>query len=187
MTQDPCAREHEFALAVWGVDPLSDELMDRLFEAGCDDATPSTRAGVLHISFCRRAATLRDAILGAIRDVRRAGVDASHLRIDACHLVTLAEIARRIGRSRQLVQQYSTGQRGGGGFPPPSTYLSDDAPLWPWCEVAEWLVQRNLIRPEALADARDIAMINDILDYVDWKEQSPEEIGEILRVVTGPG
>jgi hypothetical protein len=184
MAEKPCPREHDFALVIGNAGPLSTELMNRLHDVGCDDATASTRSGALHLTFCREAPTLRDAILGAIRDVRRAGVGLEHLRVDSRNLVTLSEIARRVQRSKQLVHQYSSGHRGPGGFPPPCTHINDRTPLWQWCEVASWLVRHNMIKPEALADARDVEMINDILDYANWSAHEPAVFEETVHALT---
>ena len=45
---------------------LSDDRLDALFEAGCDDATFSTGGGVTFAAFDREAPSLLDAVLSAI-------------------------------------------------------------------------------------------------------------------------
>ena len=97
------------------------------------------------MTFSRNAASLKDAILSAIRDVQNANIGALVLRVDTCNVVTQADIARKIGRTRQLVHQYITGQRGPGGFPAPVCNITDGVPLWFWCEVAYWLRQNDMI------------------------------------------
>src|SRR5690606_36378908 len=104
--------EFDFALIAGGVDEPSQAVEDALFDAGCDDATLSMQYGLLYIEFSRSAASLQEAVLSAIEDVRKANVGAQVLRVDECNLVTASDIARRIGRSRQLVHQYMTGLRG---------------------------------------------------------------------------
>ncbi|CAI8902256.1 Transcriptional regulator [Pseudomonas sp. IT-P218] len=50
-----------------------DAIMDRLAEAGCDDALVGIgQPGRLALEFVREAASAHDAIEGAIEDVRRA-------------------------------------------------------------------------------------------------------------------
>jgi hypothetical protein len=50
-----------------------DSIMDRLAEAGCDDALVGVgQSGRLALKFVREAASAHDAIEGAIEDVRRA-------------------------------------------------------------------------------------------------------------------
>src|SRR4051794_13075881 len=120
MTRTKAAsKEYEFSLVLNGVSELSEEVENALFESGCDDATLSISYGRIFMEFARSATSLKAAVLSAIRDVRNAGIKADVLYVDECNMVTQAEIARRIKRSRQLVHQYITGQRGPGGFPPP--------------------------------------------------------------------
>jgi hypothetical protein len=163
-TNTQAQNEFDFALIVAGVPELTDTVQDALFEAGCDDATPSIQHGLLYLEFSRRAPTIKDAIITAIRDVTRAGIGANVLQVDECNLVTQSEIARRIGRSRQLVHQFMTGQRGPGGFPPPACQITDRAPLWAWCAVSQWLAINNLIRPEISWNASVIEAVNHALD-----------------------
>jgi len=111
--------EHDFTLVLTGFTRLTERVENALYEAGCDDATLSMRCGRPYLTFSRVAPSLKEAILSAIRDVRKAGIGADVLRVDDCSLVTQADIARKIGRSRQLVHQYITGTRGPGAFPPP--------------------------------------------------------------------
>ncbi len=161
MTTD---REYEFVLVLSGIAELTDEVADALFAAGCDDATPSMRFGRAYLTFTRAAQTLKQAVLSAIRQVRAADIGADVVRVDHCHLVTQAEIARLIGRSRQLVGQYVTGGRGPGGFPAPVCGIGDHAPLWYWCEVAYWLRQNDMIPDAEYQDAQAVAAINSLLD-----------------------
>ena len=88
-------REHEFVLVLDGVEELGRRVMDALYEAGCDDATPSVRFGRVYLTFAREAASLKEAILSAIRDVKRAEIGAEALSVDRCNLVSQADISRR--------------------------------------------------------------------------------------------
>lgn len=184
MTNNPsCEREYDFALILSGVNELTTEVEDALFEAGCDDATLSVQYGLVYMEFSRQAPSLKDAILSAIRDVRKANIGADVWRVDACDLVTPAEIARRINRSRQLVHQYMTGQRGPGGFPPPACHLTDGAPLWQWCAVSFWLSQNDMIRPEQLGEAEVVAVINYVLDLAHQRGRNSELVEEVIQAV----
>jgi hypothetical protein len=175
--------EYDFTLVLTGVAELTTEVEDRLFEAGCDDATLSMRCGRAYLTFSRRAPSLKDAILSAIRDVRKAEVGADVLRVDVCDLVTQADVARRIGRTRQLVHQYITGARGPKGFPPPACHLSDDSPLWQWCEVAGWLHQNGIIKEDVLRQAQQVAVINSVLDLRQQRRLAPQLTREVLEAV----
>ncbi|SRR6266851_3005572 len=176
-------REHDFALVLTGITEVTSEMEDALFEAGCDDATLSVRFGRVYLTFTRTAPTLKDAILSAIRDVKKARVGADVLRVDNCDLVTQADIARRVGRSRQLVHQYITGERGPGGFPPPVCHVSDESPLWTWCEVAYWLWQNDMIKEDVVLEAQHIAIINAVLELHHQKQLAPDLINEVSQSV----
>jgi hypothetical protein len=181
-----CEREYDFSLILTGVKELTTAVENALFEAGCDDATLSLQYGLLYLEFSRQAPSLKDAILSAIRDVRKAAIGADVLRVDECDLVTPAEIARRIGRTRQLVHQYTTGKRGPGGFPPPACHLTDNAPLWQWCDVSFWLSQNDMIRPEQLHEAEVVAAVNLALERAHRRKRSPELVDEVERAVASP-
>ena len=180
-TTQTCEMEYEFALIVGGVSELTSAVEDVLFRAGCDDATLSMQHGRLYIEFRRSAVSLEDAIIGAIHDVRKADIGAEVLRVDECNLVTASEIARRMGRSRQLVHQYMNGTRGPGGFPPPECHLTDHAPLWAWCAVSYWLVQNNLLRPEESWNAEVVEAINNWLESERQRRRYPKLIDTINR------
>ena len=173
--------EYDFALIVGGVVELTPAVEDALFQTGCDDATVSMQYGRLYIEFSRSAASLEDAIIRAIHDVRKAGIGAEVLRVDECNLVTASEFARRMRRSRQLVHQYMNGQRGPGGFPPPEYYLTDHAPLWAWCAVSYWLVQNNLLRPQESWNAEVVEAINNWLESEKQMQRYPQLMETITR------
>lgn len=179
-----CECEHDFALVLTGIIEVTPEALDALFEAGCDDATVSVRSGRVYLTFSRTASSLKDAILSAIRDVRKAGIGADVLRVDECSLVTQADIARKIGRSRQLVHQYITGIRGPGSFPPPACEITTGAPLWYWCEVAYWLWENNMIKEDVLRAAQEVAIVNIALELEHQRQLEPALTEEILQSVS---
>jgi hypothetical protein len=127
-----------FTLILSGVSGLTEEVADALFEAGCDDALLGIRDGVVFLDFDREAPSLREAALSAIADVEGAGVGAAVTRVEPDELVTMAEIARRLGRSRESVRQLVTGERGPGHFPPPVANLTQKSPIWRWADVEPW-------------------------------------------------
>jgi hypothetical protein len=174
-------REYDFALIVGGVPSLTTEVEDALFNAGCDDTTLSIQYGLLYVEFSRTAKSLKHAILSAIHDVQKAGVSAEVLRVDECSLVTASEIARRIGRSRQMVHQYMTGERGPGGFPPPECHLCEGSPLWAWCAVSYWLAQNDILRPEDSWNAEVVSAINNALEAARQRLRQPELVKEIAK------
>jgi hypothetical protein len=182
-----CECEHDFALVLTGITELTPEAENALFEAGCDDGTISVRSGRIYMTFSRNAASLKDAILTAIRDVEKARIGAEVLRVDTCNLVTQADIARKIGRTRQLVHQYITGQRGPGRFPAPVCNITHGVPLWLWCEVAYWLRQNDMVKQDVATEAQVVALINTVLEMRYYRHMEPALSAEILQhLLDGP-
>ena len=72
----------DFTVILKGVEEISDDLANSLYEAGCDDGTAGSSDGVASISFSRDAETLQDAIRSALTDIRRAGCVAGSVRIE---------------------------------------------------------------------------------------------------------
>ncbi len=177
-------REYDFTLLLDGISELNAELENALFEAGCDDATINVRFGRVYLMFSREAASIKDAVISAIRNVGSAAIGARVLRVDACDLVTQADIARRMGRTRQLVNQYVTGTRGPGSFPAPSCNISDGGPLWYWREVAQWLWEGGLIEEHLLREAQELAVINGVLDLEYHRQLDPGLTSEIMDALT---
>ena len=128
---------HHFTLIVDGPDLQDDSLIDALFEAGCDDAAIGRVDGIQYVDFDREAASLDRAILSAVADLERIeGVEV--VRIADAGLVSMADIATRVGRTREGVRLLVTGARGPGGFPPPLTDPRSRYRLWRWSDVVVW-------------------------------------------------
>lgn len=126
--------EHTFTL-ILNRPPTDDEL-DGLYEAGCDDALLGSTDGVAYAEFDRDADTLADAVMSAIHDVETvAGLRA--VRIEPDDLVTAAEIAKRLGRSRESIRLLAAGRRGE-GFPAPVSHARERVRLWRWTDVLAW-------------------------------------------------
>lgn len=183
MNPKPCESEHDFTLVLTGITELTDKVQDALFEAGCDDATLSARSGRCFLTFSRIAPSMKDAILSAIDNVRKAGIGADVLRVDYCNLVTQSDIARKIGKSRQLIHQYIVGLRGPGGFPPPACEITDGGELWLWCEVAVWLHENNMVREDVPRDAEHVEVINSVLEVERQRRLRPQLTAEVMLFV----
>lgn len=141
-----------------------DALIDALYEAGWDDATVSFDAdtgGNGFAAFDRAASSALDAIVSAVEQGRACGLDVTGVSDD---LVTLGEIAERIGRTLAAVDHWVRGRRGPGDFPAPRV-PRDRAALWSWAEVAEWLAAHHLadIAPEDIETARICRAVDMVL------------------------
>lgn len=129
-------KTYHFTLVIDG-DAGTDERINALFDAGCDDATFSHGSTMSYGDFDRDGESLLEAVLSAIHAVE--SVDGlSVRRVDDEDLVSVNEIAERLDRSRQSVNQLITGDRGDGSFPQPLGRTRGHARVWSWAEVAEW-------------------------------------------------
>jgi hypothetical protein len=134
--ESPTMTLHSFTLITdYRTDQV--EFVDALYEAGCDDATPSFDAahGVTTIDFDREADSLTTAITTAIAQVESAGAQVR--RIGPDEYVWAAEIAGRLGLTREYVRLLISGVRGPGGFPAPVAPAARN-PLWRWTDVTNW-------------------------------------------------
>ena len=73
---------YEFQLILKEGTQITEELADRLFDAGCDDSTPGTFCGTPYISFHREANSLESAIRSAVADVQKAGCVVERVQIE---------------------------------------------------------------------------------------------------------
>ncbi len=157
--------EYTFTLIVDGEPDL-----DALYEAGCDDATFGEVDGVHYGEFAREAPSLVEAVLSALRDVESAG-ELRALRVEPEDLVTAAEIAARLGRSRESVRLLIAGRRGSGDFPSAVSHLRSRNRLWRWSDVAAWA---GRLTPEQEHEARLLATVNAALELRNQSRALPE-------------
>jgi hypothetical protein len=146
--------EWTFRLTLRGIE-LTDEQLDALYEAGCDDGSFSVEPdGTVLGLFDREAPTEQDAVISAIVDVEQAGIGAQVLRV--------ALLAR--------------GERGPGDFPAPVARRRSSNPLWSWSEVETWFERYE---PDAVPTRGPrlspdfLAEVNDRLDLRERLRHSP--------------
>ncbi|NOY26670.1 MAG: hypothetical protein GXP62_12420 [Oligoflexia bacterium] len=173
-------REYDFTLILDGPRSLTTELENALFRAGCDDALLGFRDGIAFLDFTRRATSLEDALVAAVRQVRKAAPDLAVLRVEPDELVTASDIASRTGRTRESVRLLVSGQRGPGGFPAPVRGTRSRARLWRWSEVVTWLAAYDPtgVAPEDISDSQVIAAINAALLL---QRSAPDQPGHLLE------
>ena len=73
---------HEFTLTLAGIDDLTVEVADALFEAGCGDGTVYSEGPTHYISFHREAESLGAAIASAVNDVAKVGFSVAHVEVE---------------------------------------------------------------------------------------------------------
>lgn len=97
------------------------------------------REGIGSVTVRRQAPSLAEAATSAVRDLETAGLRPT--RIVTGDWVTLADVASRIGRSREIVRLWSVGRQGPGGFPPPLNPGCETS-FYSWAEIRFWLRRR---------------------------------------------
>ena len=73
--------KYEFSLILSDAE-VTDEGTDKLYEAGCVDASVLTRDGITRLQFDRDAANLDEALASAIQSVESAGLTVSRVEIE---------------------------------------------------------------------------------------------------------
>lgn len=73
--------KYEFSLVFTGAS-IDEEDVDKLYEAGCDDASIMTRDGVTRIQFDRVSNSLDEALSSAIQCVEKAGFAVARVEIE---------------------------------------------------------------------------------------------------------
>jgi hypothetical protein len=76
-------RIYDFSVALGGVDELTAEVADRLYESGCDDASPHSEGPTITLDFHREAESLGDAIASAVKNVERAGYTVVRIEVES--------------------------------------------------------------------------------------------------------
>jgi hypothetical protein len=172
--------EHEFTLVIEG-DLTNEEVVRALFEAGCDDATFGVVDGVGYGEFVREASSFSAAVLSAIHEVDSV-LSLRVRRVEPDDIVTMAEIAERLDRTRESVRLLIEGKRGPGGFPPPISHGRERGRLWRWSDVADWL---DKVEPEEREAAHFVAAVNGVLELRHSQHQMADEVAvkELLSLV----
>src|SRR5262249_21847234 len=89
----------EFTLVLSGVNEVTPELADALYEVTHGDIEFDMRAGVASLRFQRAAPNLRGAILAAIKEVEGAGIRV--VRVESETANTIAKINADLFRQRK--------------------------------------------------------------------------------------
>jgi hypothetical protein len=145
----------------WSADDLSIHIYERIGDASL--MGPDGDRSFL-IEFDRRASSLPGAVSSALQELLKALPDATVLRIEEDDLATMADIARRSGRTAESIRLLVSGRRGPGGFPPAAGHLDARTKIWRWADAAQWF-EETLGEP--LPDTSDSAFLqafNDALE-----------------------
>jgi hypothetical protein len=143
----------EFATRVYEDERLQDMALMGPDEYGTFDA-----------DFERDSRSLPAAVVSALRDLTSVLPEAEPIRVENDTLVTIAAIARRLGRSHESVRLYSRNKRGPGNFPAPVGKIDDKTAVWDWGDIAQWWEQAYGDPVEGTADSAFLTIVNDALE-----------------------
>jgi len=181
--------EYEFQIFCRDVDMSDDSFLDRLYEAGCDDALVSFKDGYVCLDFSRASESAEDAVLSAIRDFGHSAVGGTVERIEPDDLASLSEIARRTGVTRASLQKYARGiSKVGEDFPQPAANISGTRrELYSAAEVINWMhAKERVVLPEHSTELVNvIAKINQALFVA--KARKDDEINRLAAQLTAAG
>ena len=176
-------KTYTFTLILSGFTELSENVEDRVFESGCDDALLNFRDGVPYLDFDRVAESLIEAIITAINDIEGTGIGARVIRVEPDELVTASEIAERTGRSRESIRLLAEGKRGKGDFPPPLRGVKSRTRFWRWAEVALWISEHGgKLSGSSLDEAHTIAAVNGALEL---RRHAPGFSIDLIKRIAG--
>jgi hypothetical protein len=85
-------KTHTFTLVLSGVAEITSELADALYAATQGDIELSMRDGVAFVEVERKAASLHEAVLSAIREVEQANVGVRVVRVESEAANVIAKI-----------------------------------------------------------------------------------------------
>lgn len=135
-----------------------DAIVERLGEAGCDDATIGVgQPGRLALVFSREGTSALEALVGALSDVKEA-VPSARLVEAGPDFVGLTDVAEIAGVSRQNMRKLMLSHAV--EFPPP--VHEGSASVWHLSDVLDWLNSRGGydINAEVFDVARSAKQIN---------------------------
>ena len=136
---------YAFTLVLRGINEITTELEDALFESGCDDALLHSNNGSIFLEFDRMDSSLEAAVHSAIKDVEK-NKNIEVAVVEPADFVTIAEIARRAELSREYIRKLVKGERGAGGFPTPLAGSSSKTLIYSWVEVSNWLSENQILK-----------------------------------------
>lgn len=73
---------YRFTIVLSGVDEMTEDIAEALFEAGCDDGSPASGLGIAWVGFDRDAISLEAAVASALANVRAAGQTVARVQLN---------------------------------------------------------------------------------------------------------
>lgn len=156
-----------------------DLLVERLGEAGCDDALVGIgQPGRLALEFSREAESADAAVRSALADVRRAVPSAKLIEV-APDLVGLTDVAEMVGVSRQNMRKLMLANPG--SFPAP--VHEGSASIWHLADVLVWLQAKGSY--SLARDVLDVARVALQVNLAKESRRLPRSASEELKALVG--
>jgi hypothetical protein len=169
-----------FTVTVRLLDLLSEADIEALYERLDDEVGVETGPNGSFLTFEKQADRFFDVVLDVLVQIMKAGVQPVAVEDE---LVSIADIAERLGRTRQSVSMLVRGQRGSGDFPAPVAG-GVRSPLWHWSDVSDWFAGRS--RPGMPGErAISLAAINGMLATRILRRLHPEDAKQIRKRLAG--
>ena len=171
--------EYEFTLKYATGSPgvHAEELLNSLFESGCDDAVVGVGlAGRLALQFDREAYSAMEAVASAMQDVARALPGAKLIEADP-DMVSLTDMAERLKFSRQNMRKIMLNNAA--DFPLP---IHDGTPaIWHLAPVLEWFQTHSnrYFMPDLYELARVTMQVNLVRDMRQLDATISEQFKEL--------
>jgi hypothetical protein len=162
------------------LDPLFDRTHGAVTVSIISEQQHAERPGNASCSWV--GATLAAAIMDVVGYVEESAPDLHVLQVEADPLLTIRDIAERVGRSLDSVRHAITGARGATGFPS-SEMSTAGHRLWRWSKVAAFY---GLDDPQLVEAKPTVQAINGWLalrDVVPDVAPAPEEVTSALSLV----
>lgn len=156
-----------------------DDLVERLGEAGCDDALVGIgQPGRLALEFTREADSADAAVRSALADVRSAVPSARLIEV-APDLVGLTDVAEIVGVSRQNMRKLMLAHPG--SFPAP--VHEGSASIWHLADVLAWLQAKGSY--SLTKDVLDVAQVALQVNVAKEGRRLPRSASKGLEALVG--
>jgi len=159
---------------------VDDAILDKLFEAGCDDAMIGVgMPGCLSLDFTRKAKSASAAVFSAIKNVK-AAVPGINLIEAAPDLVGLTDMAEILGCTRQNMRKIMLKENMHSLIP----VHSGNPSLWHLSSVLKSFIK--IEKYNNFSTLQELAATNMTINHVkNLKEISPEVEIEAKKIMTG--
>jgi predicted DNA-binding transcriptional regulator AlpA len=156
-----------------------DALVERLGEAGCDDALVGIgQPGRLALEFTREADSADAAVRSALADVRSAVPSARLIEV-APDLVGLTDVAEMVGVSRQNMRKLMLAHPN--SFPAP--VHEGSASIWHLADVLTWLQAKGSY--SLARNVLDVAQVALQVNVVKEGQRLPRSASKELQALVG--